>query len=215
MQGSRGYVLSASCLLALSFPGSAIDAQDWFLDAAFDQSFSSGDPLRSPGGFSASTGGIAIWGPVGVHALFRDVSEGGEDISLDCAGVPAPCVPGVLGVSYQMKSLGFGLSYDFINPTDVMLTLAATGTRNWRRERIRHLGTGQPYDHELSASLGFSASAHLRLRPLMSGMRPELSLRYDRSGRGDCLPDAACWQGHGAFGVSVGFSWVLRERREY
>jgi hypothetical protein len=197
----------------MALSGAAISAQDWYLDATFDQSFSSRDPLRTPGGFSVSTGGIAVLGPIGFHGLYRTLKEGGDDISMDCAGVLAPCVPGTLGVSYEMRSAGVGISYDFINPTDVMLTLALTGTRNWRRERLTHRVTGQPFDHELSASLGLSASAHLRLRPLVSGMRPEFAVRYDHSGRGACASGSACWQGHRAFGLSIGVGWVLRVGR--
>ena len=211
---ARSGAAAVACLVVVALPGSRLQAQDWFLDVALDQSFSSSDPLRSPGGYSVSTGGVAVWGPIGFQATYRDLSEGGEDIRLDCAVVTTPCVPGTLDVSYQMRSAGLGISYDFINPTDVMLTLALTGTRHWRKERLRHLSTGEPFDHELSASLGLSASAHLRLRPLLSGMRPEFGLRYEVSGSGDCAADGPCWPGHNAFGVSVGFSWVLRAERD-
>ena len=213
MVRSSAYV-TVMTLLVLASSGSTVEAQDWFLDVAFDQSFSSNDPLRSPSGFSVGAGVIALWGPVGVHASYRDVADAGDDIVLDCADGPASCVPGTLGVTYQLKAAGVGISYDFINPTGVMLTLAVTGTRNWRREKVRHSATGQAYDHELSASLGVAASAHLRLRPLGGGMRPELGLHYRSSGRGDCVAGAACWQGRRALGISVGFSWVLRTGRD-
>ena len=203
----------AASLLCSALCGSEAQAQDWFLDLGLEQAFSSGAPLHSPRGFSASLGSIAAWGPIGFHASYRDVAEGGHDIITDCTGAPLACDPGTFRVRYEMRSAGLGISYDFINPTDVMLTLAVTGTRNWRYERITHRATGQPYDHEVPTSLGFSASAHLRLRPWMSGMRPEFGVRYDYSGQGACGPEVACWQRHDAFGLSFGFSWVARARR--
>lgn len=209
----RAHVAVAVSLLCSAIWGSDVEAQDWFLDVAVDRAFSSSDLLRSPGGFSAGTGAIAVWGPLGFHVTYRDVSDGGDDFATDCSGTSLPCDPGTFAVSYEERAAGLGISYDFINPTDVMLTLAFTGTRNWRREKVTHLSTGRPYDHEVSSSFGFSAAAQLRLRPLMGGMRPELGLRYDHSGRGRCGVDIACWQGHDAFGLSFGFSWVLRERR--
>lgn len=189
-------------------------AQSWFMDVAFDQSFSSNDPLHSPGGFAGSMGAVAVWGPLGIHATYRDVSDGGDDMLQDCGGAPASCVPGTLAVSYQMKSAGLGISYDFINPTDVMLTLGVTATKNWRTERVEHLSTGAQFLNDLPTSYGVLASAHLRLRPLITGIRPEFSVYYDHSGRGECQADAACWRGHKAFGLAVGFSWVLGPSRQ-
>jgi hypothetical protein len=201
-------------LFGLSVLAPVVQAQDWFMDWAFEQSFSGSDPFRSPGGFTASAGAIALAGPFGVHATYRNVSDGGDDLTQDCVGAAAGCVPGTLSVSYDMRTVGVGVSYDFINPTDVMLTLALTGTRNWPTERIRHVVTGQRFRNDLASTLGFIASAHLRLRPVLGGIRPEFSVHYDRSGGGDCAADAACWGGRSAFGVSVGFGWVLRASRE-
>lgn len=205
--------LAASVAVLAAVP-TTVGAQHWFMDVAFDQSFSSTDPFRNPDGFSASTGAVAVWGPLGLHATYRSVTDGGDDVFQDCAEAPASCVPGALAVSYRMRSLGLGISYDFINPTDVMLTLGLTATRNERTERVDHLATGQRFVRRMPTSLGLAASAHLRLRPLLSGIRPEFSVRYDYSGSGECAADAACLDGHEAFGVSVGFSWVFREPRQ-
>lgn len=206
--------LFAASAAVLAVTPSPAAPQSWFMDIAFDQSFSSSDPFRDPGGFSASTGAVAVWGPVGLHATFRRVTDGGEESFRDCEEAPASCVPGTLAVSYTMRSAGLGISYDFINPTDVMLTLGLTATRNWRTERVDHLATGQRFVNDLPTGLGVSASAHLRLRPLLGALRPEFSVRYDYSGSGECAADAACLAGHEAYGVSIGFSWVLREPRQ-
>lgn len=207
---NRSFVCFA-VLLLLSGSGAAAsaEAQDWFMDWAFEQSFSSTDPLRSPGGFTASAGAIAVWGPIGVHATVRSISEG-ADLVQECDGAGPSCVPGTLDVFYGMRSLGLGLSYDFVNPTDVLLTLALTGTKNWRTERIDHSVTGDRSARDLTSSLGLSASAHLRLRPLLGGLRPEFSVRYDYSGDGTCDASNPCWEERSAFGVSVGLGWVLR-----
>lgn len=188
---------------------SAARAQDWFLDWALDQSFSSTDPFRSPRGFTASTGGIALVGPFGAHVSFARVTDGGPDIFQDCAGLAGACVPGTLRSSYAMKTVGVGLSYDFVNPTDVMLTLGLTGTRSWHSEHLRDVATGEQFRNDLPSSLGFSASAHLRLRPMLSGIRPEFAVHYDYGARVARALDSS----RNAFGVSIGLGWVVRPQR--
>lgn len=192
----------------------AARAQDWFLDGSLDQSFSSTEPYRSPRGLTANMGAIALLGPFGAHVSFSAVTDGGPDLLQDCTGAPASCVPGMLSTSYRMKTVGLGVSYDFVNPTDVMLTLGLTGTKSWHTERLEHLGTGGRLENDLASSLGFSASAHLRLRPVLSGIRPEIGIHYDHAARGDCRADAACRSGRNAFGVSVGLGWVIRPPHE-
>ncbi|MGD2047152.1 MAG: hypothetical protein PVJ80_13035 [Gemmatimonadota bacterium] len=214
MRRDRVCTLFILLVVAAALHASRAAAQGWFVDMAFDQSFSSNDYLHSPGGFAASTGAVAVWGPLGFHVMYRDISDGGDDILQDCGEAPAPCVPGTLAVSYEMKSAGLGISYDFVNPTDVMLTLGLTATRNWRTERVEHLSTGARFVNDLPTSYGLTASAHLRLRPLLTGIRPEFTVYYDHSGRGQCQADAACWRGHKAFGLALGFSWVLRPSRQ-
>lgn len=204
----------AACMLFSALCVSAAEAQDWLADVAFDQSFSSSDPLRSPGGIVANAGALAVWGPFGLHATFRSLWDGGDDLFQDCVDAGASCVPGALGVSYRVRSAGLGISYDFVNPTDVFLTLGLIATRNWRSERVEHQATGARAENELPVSWGLSASAHLRLRPLLGSMRPEFSMHYDYSGRGECAADAACWPGQRAFGLSIGLGWVFRSDRE-
>jgi hypothetical protein len=201
-----------SALIAVALP-TAAEAQDWFVDWAFEKSFTSTEPYRSPDGFTVGIGGMALWGPLGLEATYRSLSSASRAVPQDCAGAPASCVPGSLRMSYRMRTAGLGVSYDFVNPTDVVLTVTVAGTKNWHREHARHLDTGERFGNDLASSLGFSTSAHLRLRPILSGLRPELTVRYDRSGSGHCSTEPACVTGQSAFGVSVGFGWVLRPPR--
>jgi hypothetical protein len=185
-----------------------VRAQDWFVDWSIDQSFSSSDPYRSPRGFTAGLGGIAVVGPFGFHVSYSRVSDSGEDVLQDCLLAPTPCVPGPLSTSFGMRTAGIGVSYDFVNPTDVMLTLSLTGTKSWHTVRHEHLATGDRSESHLASNLGFSGSAQLRLRPVFAGIRPELTVHYDHGGRGE-------WGGRNAFGFSAGLGWVLRRPHEY
>lgn len=188
-------------VMAVGAPG--LQAQDWFLDGSVDQSFSSSDPYRSPRGFTAAAGTIALVGPFGFHVTYGQVSDSGPDVLQDCSGAATPCVPGALSTSFSMRTAGVGVSYDFVNPTDVMLTLSLTGTKSWHTERLVHRVTGVRSENDLTSNLGFSAAAQLRLRPVLAGVRPEFTIHYDHGGRGE-------WGGRNALGFSVGFGWVVR-----
>ena len=108
-----------------------------------------------------------------------------------------------------MRTLGVGLTYDFVNPVDVWLTLVLSGTANWHSERFRHVQTGE---HTTlgsgGAEFGIATAAYLRLRPLVLGLRPAVSFHYDRIFAGECAPDAPCWPSRDVFGLSAGFGWV-------
>jgi len=194
--------------VAVAVDTSPIRAQDWFADLSIDQSFSSSDPYRSPRGFTAGMGGIAVVGPFGFHVTHSRVSDSGGDVLQDCLGAPTPCTPGTLVTSFDMRTAGVGVSYDFINPTDVMLTLSLTGTKSWHTERFEDVVTGARSESDLTSNLGFSASAQLRLRPVLAGIPPEFGVHYDHGGRGE-------WGGRNAFGFSAGLGWVLRPPHEY
>jgi hypothetical protein len=159
-------------------------------------------------------GAIAVVGPFGFHVTYGRVTDAGADVLQDCVDAPTPCTPGRLSTSFGMRTAGIGISYDFVNPTDVMLTLALTGTKSWHTERLENPETGDRLENDLTSNLGFSTSAHLRLRPVLGGIRPELGVHYDRGGRGECASAAPCWGGRNAFGFSVGLGWVIRPPRE-
>lgn len=214
MAPSRFCLSLAASLTCLAVLTSGADAQDWFVGGALDRSFSGSAPYRAPGGFTLGAGGVAIAGPFGLQAAYTKISAGGDEVVRDCVGSGPSCVPGTLATGYALRTLGLGLSYDFVNPTDVMLTLALTGTKSWHDEEVEHLATGSSSRHELASSLGLSLSAHLRLRPVVSVIRPELILHYDYNGRGECAAGTACWSGRSAFGVALGVGVVLRPARE-
>lgn len=199
--------LGAITSVIVAVEASPIQAQDWFMDGSIDQSFSSSDPYRSPRGFTAATGALAVLGPVGFHVSYSQVTDGGADVPQNCAGAPAPCAPGMLSTSFGMRTVGIGVSYDFVNPTDVMLTLSVTGTKSWHSQRLEHLATGDRTESDLAPNLGFSTALQLRLRPMLAGIRPEFAVHYDHGGRG-------AWVSRDALGFSVGLGWVIRPSRE-
>jgi hypothetical protein len=183
-------------------------AQALAVDLAFDQSFTSLDPLPSPAGFTLTASGIRLWGPLGVQVSFRSVSEPGGMLDQHC-GFDG-CVQGPFEQTYAMRTAGLGVSYDFVNPLDVWPKLVFSATANWQVERLRHLESGERTRIDPGgADLGAAAAAHLRLRPLVLGLRPELSLHYDRVFASDCLLDAPCWPARSVFGISAGFGWVF------
>jgi hypothetical protein len=185
-----------------------VHAQAVSVDVAFDQSFTSLDPLPSPTGLTLTAGAIRLWGPLGVQATFRSVSEPGGVVDQRCGF--ESCVPGPFEQAYVMRTAGIGLSYDFVNPVDVWLTLVLSGTANWQVERLQHLESGERTTLDSGgADLGVAAAAHLRLWPLLFGLRPEITLHYDRVFPSECMLDAACWPARDVFGISAGFGWVF------
>lgn len=204
--------LFAVCMAAaVSGTGRETAAQALVIDAALNQSFTSVDPLTSPMGLSVSVGGVGLWGPMGFHASYRDVREDVGEVAQSCG--PSSCVSGPFDQSYSMKTVGFGISYDFVNPTDVMLTLGLNGASNWQVEGLTHLQTGERSGNSTGSNYSLGVSADLRLRPVTGRIRPLLSLRYDRIRDGRCEADAACLRGRSVFGFAAGVSWVLRPRR--
>jgi hypothetical protein len=183
-------------------------AQAVSVDVAFVQSFTSLDPLPSPAGVTLTAGALRLWGPLGVQATFRSVSEPGPMVEERCGF--ESCVTGPFEQTHAMRTAALGLSYDFVNPVDVWLTLVVSGTANWHVERFRHVETGERTSLDSGGTdYGVAAAAHLRLRPVVLGLRPEISLHYDHVFAGACLPDAACWPSRDVFGISAGFGWVL------
>jgi hypothetical protein len=201
----------ATCLALAALGALAVvevRAQAVSLDVAFDQSFTSLDPLPSPTGYTLTAGAIRLWGPLGVQAMFRSVSEPGGVVDQSCGF--ESCVPGPFEQTHAMRTAGLGLSYDFVNPVDVWLTLVLSGTANWQVERLRHVESGERTTLDSGVTdVGVAAAAHLRLRPLWLGLRPEISLHYDRVFASDCRLDAACWPARDVFGISVGFGWIF------
>jgi hypothetical protein len=186
-----------------------VAAQDWFGQIAFSQSATSLDPVPWPRGFSASVGGISLWGPFGLQAMYRRVAESAGTIAQHCTFVG--CVAGPFDRSYLIRTWGGGLSYDFRNRTDVFLTLGLNATGNRMVERLENLGTGERTSLDAEgARFGLGVSAQLRLRPLAAGIRPLLALRYDRIWGAECLQDASCWPDRNVFGLSAGVAWILR-----
>lgn len=203
----RSVILFTSFIALSGGGGGGVAAQALSVDVAVDQSFTSLDPLPSPFGFAISTGGIRLWGPFGVQASFRSVSDPGGTVDQRC-GV-STCVDGLFERSNHMRTVGFGLTFDFVNPVDVWLTLVLSGTANWQSERFRHIQTGEQATLESSgADLGLASAAYLRLRPLVLGLRPEVSLHFDRIFAGACAADAPCWPSRNVFGLSAGLGWV-------
>jgi hypothetical protein len=120
-------------------------------------------------------------------------------------------VSGPLFRSYTLRTLGVGLSYDFVNPTGVFLTMALTGGSNWQIERIEDRGTDETSTASRTGSdLGLGASMHLRLRPVFVGARPTFAVRYERMWGDACLGglDSACLPGRSVT-LSAGLSWVF------
>jgi len=196
------------CLTLAVFLRLEVHAQAWAVDVAFDQSFTSLDPLPSPTGVMLTAGGLRQWGPLGFQVSFRSVSEGGGTIAQRCTF--ASCVPGPFDQTHAMRTLGLGLSLAVPTPADVWLTLLLGATANWLVERLHHVRTGERSTVGSGVSdLGIASAVHLRLRPLVLGLRPEIALHYDRVFARECAADAACWTGGDVFGFSAGLGWVV------
>ncbi len=200
--------VAVGAVMAGLAPAAEASAQAWSVDVSFDQSFTSHEPLPSPNGFLITAGVLRLWGPVGWQVSLRGVSEPGGIVPQQCNF--SSCVAGPFEQTHELQTLGLGLSYDFVNATDVWLTLVFSGTVNRQIERLRHVQTGEKTSIGPGGQdLGIAAAAHLRLRPLVLGLRPELALHYDRVFASDCAADAPCWPSRDVFGISAGFGWVL------
>jgi hypothetical protein len=200
-------VLGALLAIGLSV-ASEIHGQVWSLDVGYDQSFTSLDPLPSPTGYALAVAGMGLWGPLGIQASFRGVSERGGTVDQSCG--LASCAMGPFDQTHTMRTAGFGLSYDLVSPMDLRLSLVFSGTATWQVERLRHVETGERSTLDAGgADVGASVAAYLGLRPLLLGLRPRFGLRYDRVFASDCVPDAPCWPGRDVFGVSAGVGWVF------
>ncbi len=207
MKHLRTAAILALGLSLLVTPGDAL-GQAWSVDVSFDQSFTSLEPLPSPTGFTLTAGALQVWGPFGWQVSLRGVSEPGGTVPQRCNF--ATCEAGPFALTHELQTLGVGLSFDFVNPTDVWLTLVVGGTVNRQSERFRNVESGERASVGSGHDYGLAAAVHLRLRPLVLGLRPQLALHYDRVFASACVPDATCWPSRDVFGVSAGFGWVLR-----
>lgn len=200
-------------LLAISFAAitpCAGTAQTFFLDGTFNQAYTS-DPLPSPMGFAIQAGRTGIWGPLGLQMSFRQVSEDRGEIAQSCGF--ASCVEGPFDQSYSMRTVGVGLSYDFINPTDVVLTLGMNAGANWQLERLENLVSGEQLNgSEIGSDYSLGGSLDLRLRPWLGPLRPVFSVRYDRIWASACPEDASCGSDRHAWAFSAGLGVAFRQR---
>jgi len=190
-----------------------LEAQAPFIDVGLQQSFTSSAALRTPLGVSAALGVLGLWGPMGVEVSYRDVSEGGGPIGQPCDIAQCP-EGGFVDRSLSLRTLGVGISYDIENPTDVMLTLGLHGALNRQTEHLTDIDTGvRSSVTGTDSDFSFGLSADLRLRPVVSRLRPAFTFRYDRVSTITCAADAACFGGRNVWGLSAGISWVLRAKR--
>lgn len=191
---------------------SVVMAQVPFIDVGLNQSYTSSDLLRTPVGISVVVGGLGLLGPLGLEASYRNMSEDGGQIAQICAS--APCTGASFDRSYSLRTIGIGISYDIENPTDVMLTLGVHGATNRQTEHLRDLDTGEHFANAgADSDFSYGFSADLRLRPVVSRIRPAFTIRYDRVSAKTCAVDAGCFGGRNVFAVSAGVSWVQRARR--
>lgn len=191
---------------------SDVTGQVPFIDLGLSQSYTSSDALRTPVGISIVVGGLGLLGPLGLEASYRDMSEDGGQITQTC--LSAPCTGAIFDRSYSLRTIGLGISYDIENPTDVMLTLGVHGATNRQTEHLRDLDTGERFAHDGSDSdFSYGLSVDLRLRPVVSRIRPAFTIRYDRVSANTCAADAGCFGGRNVFAISAGVSWVQRARR--
>ena len=205
--------LAAASLFAASVTAAAptgLAAQTFFLDGMLNQAYTS-DPLPSPMGFAIQAGRTGIWGPLGLQFLYRQVFEDGGEVAQSCGF--ASCIDGPFNQSYSMRTVGMGLSYDFINPTDVVLTLAMNAGANWQLESLEHIDSGEELTGtEIGSDYSLGGSLDLRLRPWLGPLRPVFSVRYDRIWAGDCAADTSCGSDRNAWAFSAGLGVAVRKR---
>ena len=187
-----------------------VEAQAFFVDVAASQAFGT-DPLPSPTGFSVALGRTDIVGPLGLHAGYRTLHEGGARNIPQVCGF-ADCTPGPFDQSFATRMTYVGVSYDFPNATDVYLNLGLNVGTNDQIETLVHLDTGSETEDRVSAETSLGGSIDLRLRPLLGPLRPAFNGRYDRIFGGSCAADASCFPDRSVWSVAVGLSWVAGVR---
>ena len=205
--------MAAAPFVAASIAAAApagLAAQTFFLDGTLHQAYSA-DPLPSPLGFAVQVGRTGIWGPLGLQLHYRHMSEDGGEVAQSCGFTS--CVDGPFNQSYSMRTAGVGLSYDFINPTDVVLTLAMNAGANWQLENLERVDSGEEIDgSEIGSDYSLGGSLDLRLRPWLGPLRPVFSVRYDRIWAGDCAADTSCGTDRNAWAFSAGLGLAVRKR---
>lgn len=204
------YFGSLLCGAALAATPTALDGQAFFVDASVDQAYAS-DPLPSPIGFAATVGRTSIVGPLGLHAGFRTLHEGGaDDVAQHCTG--ASCAPGPFDQAFSMRLIYVGISHDFRNPTDVYLNLGLNVGRSQETERLTHHDSGDEIEVEPAGATTLGGSLDLRLRPWIGPLRPVFSARFDHIFESSCPADGACPPARDVWSLSVGLSWVAPVR---
>lgn len=207
----RGVVLMLGMGVVTLVSATDVSAQALYVDAKATQGLAN-DPLPSPAGISVDIGRTSLLGPFGLHAGFRNLYEDEPgDATLDCAEVSCP--EGPVEQSFAMRSVMFGLSYDFRNPTDVYMNLGFNGGLHWQIDKVTNLDSGSTEQAESDPDFSLGLSLDLRLRPLVGPLRPVLTARYDRIFGESCTLETACRPDRSVWGFSAGLSWILSSPR--
>jgi len=209
----RERVVAVMLGLGIAMLGAAPDtsAQALYLDAKATQGLAD-DPLPSPLGVSFAVGRTSLLGPLGLQVGFRSFYEDGpRNGTLDCA--ETNCPDGPFEQSFVMRSVAFGVSYDFRNPTDVHMNLGLNGGLHWQIDRVENLDAGSTEQARSDPDLSLGLSLDLRLRPLFGPFRPAFTARYDKIFGGSCAPETACLPDRSVWGFSAGLSWLRSFRR--
>ncbi|MCI0434191.1 MAG: hypothetical protein L0271_11230 [Gemmatimonadetes bacterium] len=182
------------------------------VDASFDQSFTSVEPLASPIGVRLSFAADRLVGPLGVQLTYRYLDGGSSTREQICNAFF--CEEGPFDVGHAMSAFGLGLTMSFHPFGGADLVFALNGSLYRQTETTTKLAeSGTRSRGTTGPDPGIGASADLRFPVIGASLRPLLFVRFDRIASDECLADAACWGSRTVRSIGAGVAWWFGPKR--
>ena len=120
------------------------------------------------------------------------------------------CEDGPFDRVYLLRTGSAGLTYRVVRSARLDVAIGVAASFSHQSLRLTRPDNGETSSRDaVGPDLGVDVGADLGFGLLAWGLRPRISLRYQRTTASDCPADASCYGGRNVGTLGVGLAWQV------